>query len=132
MFGLDNNYGFTYVEDLPGFFTGASVYDGSNNLLGFNALSELNLGYDGTEPDPFDVEAALHLDAHNGKFLSASAVANAQVTSAATATQVYELSQDTPTLVTVTIFVEGWASGATNNIIASSFNISWKFSLYIA
>lgn len=131
VFGLDNNYDFAYEVDLPGYFTGAEVYDGSNVLLGFNSLSQLTKGYDGTGTG-VNVEGLLNADVNNGKFLGASAVANASVIAAADATQIYELSQDTPTLVTVTIFVEGWAAGATNNIIASAFNISWKFSIYLA
>jgi hypothetical protein len=134
VFGLTNDYGFSYIENLPGYFEGAAVYDGGNALIGFNALDELTQGYSGSGSG-VDVEALLHADTANAEFFKSDALAdlaNAYVDTDAEATQIYTLNQDTPTLVTVTIFVEGWAAGAINNIIAANFDISFKFALYIA
>lgn len=39
------------------------------------------------------------------------------------------LTVDTPTLVSVTVFLEGWDEEATNNVIAADFNISFTFGI---
>lgn len=132
VFGLDNNYDFTYVDNLPGYFADVpNYYDGSNVLQGFNKLADLTKGYDGLGTG-VNVEGLLHADANNGKYkIAADPITNASVTAAADATRLFTLVQDRPTLVTVTIFVEGWAAGATNNIIAANFDISWKFSIHV-
>ncbi len=46
-----------------------------------------------------------------------------------TTASLYSLQPNTPTLVTVTIFIEGWDEDASNDIIRAFFDISFGFSI---
>ncbi len=51
---------------------------------------------------------------------------DSEVTSATT---VASLPADTPTLINVRIYVEGWDAQTTNAILGAIFNVSFKFSI---
>lgn len=115
IFGLTNDYGFTYVQDLPGYYDGDPVVENA-----FNAIAPANV-------------TLINASALNGLYVKSAGlgVTNASVAAADIddASVIYTLAQNVPTLVTVTVFVEGWAAETTNAIIAAAFDISWKFTL---
>ena len=53
----------------------------------------------------------------------------ANISSLTAPTEIMELAADTPTLITVRIYIEGWDAQTTNAILASKFNISFKFEI---
>ncbi len=125
IFGLTKDYGFVFTNDNPAYyFSGAEVYDAGNGnaLLGFNSISQLTAGYDGVSSAPTP-------NAWNSVFYQVGGPADASTATKGDADTVFSLAPMTPTFVTVRIFVEGWAAKTTNNIIASDFNISFKFSI---
>jgi hypothetical protein len=127
VFGYTKDYGFVFTSANPTYFHGtgetpAAIYNGSNVLQGFNKISDLTQGYDGVSTAPTPLT-------WNGTYYNLLAARDGGTATKSAATEVFSLNSNEPTLVTVRIFVEGWAANTTNNIIASGFSISYKFSI---
>lgn len=103
IYGLDQDYGYEFKVNLPGYFGGTV-----DPLAGteFNVIDDL--------------------DAHDS-LITALAAATYTSVEFASADIITALAYNTPTLVTVRIFVEGWDASTTNNVIAAAFNIAFSF-----
>lgn len=110
IYGPAVDYNFAFLEGQAGFFSG-SVYTG-DTLNGFNAISELVEGYDG-----------LGSSAPNFMTDPSSAVVN-ETTDVLTV-----LAQNTPQLITVNLYIEGWDAQTTNDIMLADFDIAFAFSI---
>jgi hypothetical protein len=53
----------------------------------------------------------------------------ANISSSTTPTAIATLEGDTPSLITVRIYIEGWDAQTTNAILASKFNVSFDFEI---
>jgi len=100
VYGTDFDYGFTFVDNLPGYYTGTPVVAGAFNSIAGGSVTTL-LGFSGK------------LD--NLAEASPSVITN--------------LLQNTPKLVTLRFFIEGWDADATNNIIAAAFSIAFTLKI---
>ncbi len=86
-------------------------------------------GYDGNETDYIDsVDIATLLADHALAFGSAD-VDYVSTDDISTASAIAELEADTPTLMVVRVYLEGWDAETTNGLLASSLNISFQFAL---
>jgi hypothetical protein len=141
VFGFTKDYGFQFTSANPTYYHAnpsyTEVFDNTDpdnpvltgyTLAGFNQISDLVRGYnalgDGVTPPNTASWNSLY---HNT--LAAKAGGTTTIGDAET---ILTLAKNVPTLVTVRIFVEGWAQYATNNIIASNFSISYKFAIKAA
>lgn len=122
VFGLTVDYDYEFTDANPAYYFGGTVYT-STTLNGFDQISDLTLGFDGESSAPATTT-------WNSQFYQAvGGPANASEAVKADADTILTLAPMIPALVTVRIFVEGWAANTTNNIIASNFNISYKFAI---
>lgn len=115
VFGRTIDYGFAFTNANPTYY-----YAGGSPSLanGFNSLAELTIDSSTWNSQYFNSLTFDDEDAITG-----------DIGTKAGADVILTLDKNVPTLVTVRIFVEGWAANTTNNIIASSFSISYKFSI---
>lgn len=100
VYGTDFDYGFTFVNNLPGYYTGSPVVAGAFNSIAAGSVTTL-LGFSGK--------------------LDNLAQANPSI--------ITNLVQNTPKLMTLRFFIEGWDADATNNIIAAAFSIAFTLKI---
>jgi len=62
-------------------------------------------------------------------FFGSSTVDNVSTATLTAATTLAALDADTPTLITVRIYIEGWDAQMTNALLASKFNIEFSFEI---
>jgi hypothetical protein len=99
VYGYDNNYGFD--------FTGSEEENttaGTLSTVGFNSLSDLTAAVPSLSTSVVDIDDA--------------GSANPDIVT---------LTQNTPTLITVYVFIEGWHVDAANYVVGAQFNISFGF-----
>ena len=99
VYGYDNNYGFD--------FTGSEEENTSVGTLStsaFNSLSDLTAAVPDLAASVVDIDDA--------------GSANPDIVT---------LTQNTPTLVTVYVFIEGWHVDAANYVVGANFNIAFGF-----
>jgi len=109
IYGLDHDYAFAFTSGLPGYYDGDPVVAGAFNSIAASTYTLV------PETDKF--------------YTTTGSDSTVQVSTKTEATTVFTLASQTPTLVTVRIYVEGWDASATNDIISAAFNISFKFAL---
>jgi hypothetical protein len=133
VFGFTKDYAYTFTSANPAYYHSTPVYTVSGvdpdfvyTLAGFNKISDLTRGYNGTG-NP--LEYVDPTTTWNSVYYNTLAAQDGGVSPKASADTILTLAKNVPTLVTVRIFVEGWAANTTNNIIASAFSISYKFSI---
>jgi hypothetical protein len=113
VFGRSIDYRFTFLPSLPGYFAGTEDETNYNSIpLASRSVLENAMGRHHSTVADIRTPAA--------------SVAGSTTLKAET-TQVFELVKDTPKLVTVRIFVEGWALATTNNIVDAAFKINFNF-----
>lgn len=95
IFGNDIDFGFTFVDGLPGYSASGNATPTNTD---FNALADTS--YTITDN-----------------------------TGTVAVTPIVALVSETPTLVTVRIYVEGWDADVTNAVISSAFNITFQFGM---
>lgn len=115
VFGRTIDYGFAFTAANPTYYYGGLE---PSLVNGFNSLSDISL--DTTEYNSLF---------HKSTGFSAIDSVTGDIGTKAGADVILTLDKNVPTLVTVRIFVEGWAANTTNNIIAAAFSISYKFSI---
>lgn len=106
IYGLDKDYGFTF---------------GVNDI-----------GYDATPESTANAIvpsiATNLIDAHHAVFHTTGTPEAGESTNDKTlATRVFDLAANTPTKVTIRIWIEGWDAQANNNLIGAVFNIAFSF-----
>lgn len=101
IFSIDPDYGFAFVSG--------------------------DLGYEGDATDSILSNTALLAD--HSLFYGASTVANESTTVVGDATVVASLVADTPTLISIYIYIEGWDAEATNGIVDAAFDLSFGFEI---
>ncbi|MGD9909184.1 MAG: hypothetical protein AB7U79_01110 [Candidatus Izemoplasmatales bacterium] len=99
---LANDYGFAFVAGLPGYTAAPGAGE-------FNSI------------------AAGDLTTITTNALDASSAGVTGATVADGASVIATLTNNTPTLITVRIYVEGWDAQTTNDVIQAQFNIAWSF-----
>ncbi|MDD4595460.1 MAG: hypothetical protein WCS48_05550 [Candidatus Izemoplasmatales bacterium] len=118
------------VKDVPTADT-AKIYS-INPDYGFAFTSGMNGGP--TDPDAFApfVLTTAQIDAlldDHALFDSATDEEFVSVADKTLATTLAALTADTPTLITVRIYIEGWDAQMTNAILASKFDIAFAFEI---
>lgn len=88
-------------------------------------------GYDGNTTDSILLATQGDLIALHSTYYEAGSTpaANIVTDTIANATTIATLASNTPTKISVLIYVEGWDAETTNGILAATFQISFKFSL---
>lgn len=109
LYGTDVDYEYEFVVNLPGYYTGVE-----GELTGFNTI---DAGFAGSEATLLGLTAKIDAD-DNG--------AGVQGTDYSVITT---LAQNTPKLMTMRFFIEGWDADATNNIIAAAFSIAFTLKI---
>lgn len=117
LFGNNNDYSFDFTG-----LTGEITDAGETSILttgevGFNALTDL-----ATAPTSLN-----QVSVADGSALSGSVTINSAQPVGTTALNIVEIAPETPTVVSVLIFVEGWNVDADNFIANSQFIISFGF-----
>lgn len=129
VFGYTKDYDYEFTSANPAYFFGTGIIPGApytgTTLNGFNKISDLTLGFNGTSSAPVTAD-------WNSDYFNTLAAQDGGVSPKSSATTLFTLEKNVPTHVTVRIFVEGWAAYTTNNIIASNFSISYKFAIKAA
>jgi len=104
IYGIDNDYNYAFISTLPGYSTTAGTTDPlvafTAGTTEFNALTQ--------------IDTLITIPTTDGIFGT---------------TAINSVSPETPTLVTVRIYVEGWDADTTNDINSAFFNISFSFSI---
>ncbi|NLZ62100.1 MAG: hypothetical protein GX904_04820 [Acholeplasmataceae bacterium] len=109
IYATNLDYDFAFTAGLAGYYSG-EIYSGTT-LLGFNKISDLTKAYSGSgSAAPNFAEMPSHYD------LTSSSV-------------ITTLAQNTPKLITVTIYLEGWDKDTTNSIMLEQTEISFSFSI---
>jgi hypothetical protein len=93
-------------------------------------------GMNGADSDPLasapflltPAQITALLDAH-AVFYGTADEAHVSVADVTQATTLAALTADTPTLITVRIYIEGWDAQMTNAVLASKFDISFSFEI---
>jgi hypothetical protein len=111
IFGETNDFGFAYQAGDDGFV------DPENGLLAFNALDEISM------TDGSGILNGTNVSNASNVQTFATATASGSETALAT---IYAGEQ---TMVTVRIFVEGWASATTDEIIEAFFDLGFGFAI---
>jgi hypothetical protein len=106
IFGLGKDYGFVFGVNDVGY---DPTPDTTNNAILPAVASSLISTY----------HAVFHTDG--------TATPGESVSDKAVATHVFNLAANTPTKVTIRIWIEGWDSQANNNLIGAVFNIAFSF-----
>ena len=106
IFGLDNDYAFAFLSGQRG-------YDGdaTDSILGATQTT-----LSGLHSEWFDSDAVDDL-------------ANVYQNAKGDADVITSLSANTPTLMVVRVYIEGWDLQTTNAVLAAVFSISFKFTL---
>jgi len=112
IYGLDNDYGFAFTTGMTGF----DSVTASNNFIENTPTTG--------DQDLLEVAHA----AYRSSTLTPD-VANVHVDTLAEADTITALTSNTPALITVRIYMEGWDAQCTNAILAAAFNISFKFTI---
>lgn len=112
VFGRSIDYGFSFLPSLPGYNDPATETNFNTIAPASRTLLENAMGRYYSLVEDLRTPAPTLSGATDVKL---------------TATQVFELVKDTPKLVTVRIFVEGWALATTNNIVDAAFKINFNF-----
>lgn len=105
IFGLNKDYGFAFDVDDVGY---DGVTPANNAIVGSVATNLIN-----------NHHALFHTDGPTTASESVSLKLNA--------THVLDLVANTPTKVTIRIWIEGWDAQANNNLIGAVFNIAFSF-----
>jgi hypothetical protein len=103
IFGQDKDYNFAFLQGQVGYSSTAS-----ENII-----------------DPDDKTSMETL--HGVAFTTGTPVAGESVDDKANASSLFTLLANTPTKVTIRIWIEGWDAQANNNLIAARFDISFGF-----
>ena len=106
IFGKDPDYDFAFISTLPGYSSDAGTNPINSPIIGtteFNSISQITLGTGGISVPVTD--------------------------STVGSTTIASLVDQTPTLLTFRIYIEGWDAETTNNIVASAFDISFDIAI---
>lgn len=107
IYSTNPDYGFAFTAGMKG----ASGYPGAN------------------APYILTAQQITDLLGDHSLFFGASTVGNVSTSTLTSATTLASLSADTPTLITVRIYIEGWDAQMTNAILSSKFDISFGFTI---
>jgi hypothetical protein len=118
IFGIDNDYDFKFTSAYATYY---STVAGDLEGAGDKVI--------GTDPFNFidQTVSTIGEAADHVFYVSSDPVSLMSTTTLGDATTIYTIEPETPTLVTVRLYIEGWDSDMTNFVSASIFDIAFSF-----
>ncbi len=126
VFSIDPDYDFAFIDGDTGYITEDATHDNDDTISFFNDITETRQG------TLIAANAQYYVSGQTGNILAddGTTIVGYGTTAGTTNVEtVASLAADTPELITVRIWLEGWDEQANNDVIGANFDISFEFAI---